>query len=128
VPLDKAYLGRKRWGDPDFLYAALDATAYAAFFKESRMMCAGATKMRRKSGGSPHDRISFLHQLHLRLPSHTRWREEPDWEEVSDCERTLCPFLFRPESRPSPGFEGIDQVHPRIRRRGLTSVLRFPPP
>ena len=57
VPLAKAYLGRKRWGDPDFLYAALDATAYAAFFKESRMMCAGATKLRRKSGGSPHDRI-----------------------------------------------------------------------
>jgi hypothetical protein len=43
-----AYLGRKRWGVPDFLYAALDPTAYAAFFfKESRMkwpepsICAG---------------------------------------------------------------------------------------
>jgi hypothetical protein len=32
-----AYLGRKRRGDPDFLYAALDTTAYAAFIKESRM-------------------------------------------------------------------------------------------
>ena len=26
--------------NPDFLYAALDATACAAFFKESRMKCA----------------------------------------------------------------------------------------
>src|SRR5271156_5819551 len=49
----KAYLGRKRRGDPDFLYAALDTTAYAAFIKESRMKCAGATKLHRKSGGSP---------------------------------------------------------------------------
>ena len=37
-------------GDPDFLYAALDTAAYAAFFKESRMKCAGATKLHRKSG------------------------------------------------------------------------------
>jgi hypothetical protein len=48
-----AYLGRKRWGVPDFLYAALDATAYAAFFKESRMKWAGATKLHRKSGVAP---------------------------------------------------------------------------
>jgi hypothetical protein len=34
--------------NPDFLYAALDATAYAAFVKESRS--AGATKLHRKSG------------------------------------------------------------------------------
>ena len=49
----KAYLGRKRWGDPDFLYAALDTTAYTAFFKESRMKFANATELYRKSGGSP---------------------------------------------------------------------------
>jgi hypothetical protein len=49
-----AYLGRKRRGDPDFLYAALDTTACAAFIKESRMKFASATKLRRKSGGSPH--------------------------------------------------------------------------
>jgi hypothetical protein len=48
-----AYLGRKRWGVPDFLYAALDTTAYAAFFKESRMKRAGAINLLRKSGGSP---------------------------------------------------------------------------
>jgi hypothetical protein len=36
--------------NPDFLYAALDATAYAAFVKESRKRCAGATKLHRKSG------------------------------------------------------------------------------
>ena len=36
--------------DPDFLYAALDATAYAAFVKKSRKKRAGATKLHRKSG------------------------------------------------------------------------------
>ena len=36
--------------NPDFLYAALDATAYAAFVKESRKKSAGATKLHRKSG------------------------------------------------------------------------------
>ena len=34
--------------NPDFLYAALDATAYAAFVKESRKKRAGATKLHRK--------------------------------------------------------------------------------
>jgi hypothetical protein len=34
----------------DFLYAALDATAYAAFAKESRKKRAGAIKLHRKSG------------------------------------------------------------------------------
>jgi hypothetical protein len=38
--------------NPDFLYAALDATAYAAFVKESRKKRAGATKLHRKSGFS----------------------------------------------------------------------------
>jgi hypothetical protein len=36
--------------NPDFLYAAQDATAYAAFVKESRKKRAGATKLHRKSG------------------------------------------------------------------------------
>jgi hypothetical protein len=36
--------------NPDSLYAALDATAYAAFVKESRKKRAGATKLHRKSG------------------------------------------------------------------------------
>ena len=36
--------------NPDLLYAALDATAYAAFVKESRNKRAGATKLHRKSG------------------------------------------------------------------------------
>ena len=36
--------------NPDFLYAALDATAYAAFVKESRKKRAGANKLHRKSG------------------------------------------------------------------------------
>jgi hypothetical protein len=38
-----AYMGRKRRGDPYFLYAALDRTACAVFFKENRMECAEAT-------------------------------------------------------------------------------------
>jgi hypothetical protein len=40
-------------GDPDFLHAAPDMTTCAAFSKESRMRCANATKLHRKSGGSP---------------------------------------------------------------------------
>ena len=36
--------------NPDLLYAALDAAAYAAFVKESRKKRAGATKLHRKSG------------------------------------------------------------------------------
>jgi hypothetical protein len=35
---------------PDFLYAALDTTACAAFIKESRMNLANANKLHRKSG------------------------------------------------------------------------------
>ena len=35
--------------NPDFLYVALDATAYAAFVKESRKKRAGATQLHRKS-------------------------------------------------------------------------------
>jgi hypothetical protein len=36
--------------NPDFLYAAQDTTAYAAFVKESRKKRAGAPKLHRKSG------------------------------------------------------------------------------
>jgi hypothetical protein len=45
--------------NPDFLYAAQDATAYAAFVKESRKKRAGATTLHRKSGDAllpPHKR------------------------------------------------------------------------
>ncbi len=45
--------GLKKMGDPDFLYAAPEMTACAAFGKESRMKFANATKLHRKSGGSP---------------------------------------------------------------------------
>jgi hypothetical protein len=48
-----AYVGRKRRGDPDFLYAALDTTAYAAFSKESRMKCAGVTSFTGNPGEAP---------------------------------------------------------------------------
>ena len=39
--------------DPDFLYAAPDQAACAAFIKESRIKCAKAAKPHRKSGGCP---------------------------------------------------------------------------
>ena len=48
-----AYMGRKIRANLDFLYLALDRTARAAFFKESRMKCAEATNLHRKSGRSP---------------------------------------------------------------------------
>jgi hypothetical protein len=35
---------------PDFLHGAPPTPAYAAFFKESRMKCANASKLDRKSG------------------------------------------------------------------------------
>jgi hypothetical protein len=37
---------------PDFLYAALDTTACAAFIKESRMKFAYANQLRGESGGA----------------------------------------------------------------------------
>jgi len=37
---------------PDFLYAALDTTACAAFIKESRMKFDSANRPHRKSGGA----------------------------------------------------------------------------
>jgi hypothetical protein len=43
--------GLNKMGDPDFLYAAPDMTACAAFRKESRMKFANATKLHRKCGG-----------------------------------------------------------------------------
>ena len=42
--------GLKKMGGPDFLYAAPDMTACAAFSKESRMWFANAIKLHRKSG------------------------------------------------------------------------------
>jgi hypothetical protein len=42
----------RRKGDPDFLYAALEMTACAAFIKESRMNFTNANQPHRKSGGS----------------------------------------------------------------------------
>jgi hypothetical protein len=42
-----------KMGDPDFLYAALDMTACAAFSRESRMRFANASKLHRKSGEAP---------------------------------------------------------------------------
>jgi hypothetical protein len=35
---------------PDFLYAALDTSAYAAFFTESRTRLSDSNKLHRKSG------------------------------------------------------------------------------
>jgi hypothetical protein len=45
--------GPNKMGDPDFLQVAPNRFACAAFNKESRMKFANATKLHRKSGGSP---------------------------------------------------------------------------
>jgi hypothetical protein len=37
--------------DPNFLYAALDKSAYATFFTESRMRSTDSDEFHRKSGG-----------------------------------------------------------------------------
>jgi hypothetical protein len=42
-------------GNPDFLYAALDTTACAAFIRESRINFANATKLHTKSWGRRDD-------------------------------------------------------------------------
>jgi hypothetical protein len=39
--------------DPDFLYAALDVSAYAAFFTERRRRLIDSNKPHRKSGKKP---------------------------------------------------------------------------
>ena len=50
--LKKTFSAHVRWCDPDFLHAASDRFACAAFCKESRMKFASATKLDRKSGGT----------------------------------------------------------------------------
>jgi hypothetical protein len=47
------YVGRRRRGDPDCLYAPPAMVACAAFLKESRMEFDNATNLDRKSGRSP---------------------------------------------------------------------------
>jgi two-component system LytT family sensor kinase len=51
-PPAKDRIDRNSSATPDFLHAALDATAYAAFFKEDRMKFADANKLHRESGGA----------------------------------------------------------------------------
>ena len=53
---------------PDFLYAALDATAYAAFVKESRKKRAGATKLHRKSGEARDQSLDSFTELKRSSP------------------------------------------------------------
>ena len=50
---DSRVHGLNKMRDPDFLYAAPDMTACAAFSKESRMKFANATKLYRKIRGKP---------------------------------------------------------------------------
>jgi hypothetical protein len=56
--------------NPDFLYAALDATSYAAFVKESRKNRAGATKLLRKSGERVMPRRGSFTERHSAPPPH----------------------------------------------------------
>ena len=53
---------------PGFLYAAMDATSYAAFVKESRKKRAGATKLHRKSGEARDERRGHLRCAKALLP------------------------------------------------------------
>jgi geranylgeranyl reductase family protein len=54
APVVRKVVGRVRLeGDPDFLHAAPDMTARAAFVKESRMKLANDGKLYRKSGVNP---------------------------------------------------------------------------
>jgi hypothetical protein len=48
---------------PDFLYAALDTSAYAAFFTESRMKLIDSNKLNRKSGSILGNSQSSLRDL-----------------------------------------------------------------
>jgi hypothetical protein len=57
----RAYLGRKRWGDPDFLHAAPIRLASASFIKENRMKFINANKPHRKSGAAPTIASAALH-------------------------------------------------------------------
>jgi hypothetical protein len=75
--------GLKKMGNPDFLYAAPDMTAYAAFSKESRMRFANATKLHRKSGGSP----SFFFPVSRRRPGMKaleKFRVQPMYAKVRE--------------------------------------------
>ena len=63
--------GPNKTDDPDFLYAAPDTTACAAFSKESRMRSANATKLHRKSGEAHHsflliDQLKAIETFHFR--------------------------------------------------------------
>jgi hypothetical protein len=46
-------MGRKERGDPDFLLRGANRATCAAFIEESRMKFREASKLDRKSGGSP---------------------------------------------------------------------------
>jgi hypothetical protein len=48
-----AYMGRKRWATRISCHVAPPTPACAAFIKESRMEFTNASKVYRKSGGSP---------------------------------------------------------------------------
>jgi hypothetical protein len=69
--------GPKTMGDPDFLLEALARATCAAFIKESRMKFRGASKLNRKSGGSPND--CFVHAAesirNKSFSAHVRWCE-----------------------------------------------------
>jgi hypothetical protein len=54
----------------DLLHAALDATAYAAFVKESRRKRAGATKLHRKSGEARDQVETLSRSAQALLPPH----------------------------------------------------------
>ena len=93
---------------PDFLYAALDMSAYAAFFTESRMRLIDSTKPNRKSG--------FV--LGYFQPSLRDWyRHNPDgWLVFGEC----CPN--EPLEKPN-----LDKSYSQASLRDLLRPIRRVP-
>ena len=117
--------GLNKMGDPDFLYAAPDMTACAAFSKESRMKFANATKLHRKSGGSP----SFFFPV-VGVDGGESIGKTSCSTHVRESPRTWG-------TRPEPALSGVEggqglvgsrktggrNDHPRTERRSFISLL-----
>jgi tetratricopeptide (TPR) repeat protein len=88
---------------PDFLYAALDKVACAAFIEESRMNFANATKLHRKSGVFPLKRLgvltirtSCLAALVLGVVWNVRFGVADFWARWNQPERTRLAMRWMP--------------------------------
>jgi hypothetical protein len=146
-----AYVGRKRRGDPDFLYAAPPMFACAAFSKESRMKFLDSTKPHRKPGGSPHRcfghsdaKVSAVAPLWENNGNQSSSSQVPGFPvEVGGVVELHAAFLKESRTRGpvwcsvtgNPGFAGANLGHPALRLGavlgctgcGSLSTLSFDP-